>query len=422
MRFSLVSSGLTMWLCVVAFYLYQYILRVSPSVMVHDIMAAFAIDANSFGSLSAIATFCYALLQVPAGILSDLYGSRRMVLISIFLCASGVALFALSDHLASAYLGRIFIGSGSACAFLCVSKISSDWFAPEKKTILFALTVTAGTIGALIGGAPLAASTNAWGWRETLIALAAIGLAIFILNFIFLKNHPEGAEHPEDPDHRSQTWQSILDVFKSRLCWMYGIVAIGIYLSISVFADLWGVAFLMQKFAIAKEEAAGAVSLIYMGTCIGCVSVALLSQKMRYPQFIISASALIIGTLMALIVFIPDLPFPITGIFLFIIGLCTGGEILCFTKACESMSVAVAATVTGFINFVVTLGAAIIQHQVGAILNWFWDGTTIDAKGVPIYSLTDYQGALAVLIGFAFTSFILSFFIVRFQKPALSGS
>ncbi len=416
MRFSLVSSGLTMWLCVVAFYLYQYILRVSPSVMIYDIMAAFAIDANSFGSLSAIATFCYALLQVPAGILSDLYGSRRMVLTSIFLCVAGVALFAMSEHLVSAYIGRVFIGSGSACAFLCVSKVSSDWFPADKKTMLFALTVTAGTVGALIGGAPLAAMTKAWGWREALMVLVGIGFIIFFLNFALLRNHPQGAEHPEDPDHRSETWQAILDVFKSRLCWMYGVVAIGIYLSISVFADLWGVSFLMQKCMVSNEEAAGAVSLIYVGTCIGCISVAILSQKVRHPQFIISGSAFMICTLLSIIVFVSDLPFSLISVMLFAIGLCTGGEILCFTKACEAMSISVAATVTGFINFVVTLGAAIIQQQVGFILNWFWDGISLDAKGVPMYSIQDYQGALAAVIGVTFMSFLLSFFIVKPKK------
>jgi predicted MFS family arabinose efflux permease len=387
--------------------------------MIHDVMASFAIDAHSFGSLSAIATFCYALLQVPAGILSDLYGSRRMVLVSIFLCAFGVALFSFSNSLFLAYMGRIFIGSGSACAFLCVSKISSDWFAPEWKTILFALTVTAGTMGAMIGGAPLAAMTKAWGWRETLMGLAVMGLVIFAANFLLLRNHPSGAEHPEDPSHRQDTWQAILNVFKSRLCWMYGTVAIGIYLSISVFADLWGVSFLMEKFAVSKEEAAGAISLIYMGTCIGCISVAILSQRVRYPQVIISMAALMIGTLLSIIVFMPHLSFFTTTILLFLIGIGTGGEILCFTRACESMSVSVAATVTGFINFVVTMGAALIQQQVGFILNWFWDGVTLDSKGVPLYTVQDYQGALSIVILITFASFFLSFFLIKSKAPAL---
>jgi sugar phosphate permease len=410
MQSSVLRSGAMMWLCAVAFYLYQYILRVSPGVMANDIMGAFSLDAKSFGTLAAIATYCYAILQVPAGVMSDLYGSRRMVLISILLCVSGITLFAWSEHLFSAYVGRILIGSGSACAFICVSKVSSDWFPREKKILLFALTIVAGTFGALLGGAPLASMTQSVGWRDSLFILVAIGIVIFLVNFFLLRNrHTKQIEEV----NRHETWEMILSVFKSRLCWMYSLVAIGIYLSISVFADLWGVSFFMQKFGVSKEEAAGSVSMIYMGTCIGCIVVAMLSQKIKNPRIMIGSVAFLITALLSILLFAPNLSFKAATILLFIIGLCTGGEILCFTSACNAMSISVAGTVTGFLNFVVTLGGALVQQQVGFLLNYFWDGVSVDLNNVPIYSTQDFQVALSTVIIFTLASFILSFFLAK---------
>ena len=410
--------GIIMWLLVVTYYLYQYILRVSPSVMADEIMAGFKLDAHGFGALSAIATLFYALLQIPAGILSDLFGARRMVLTSILLCTGGVALFSITDSLYIAYLARALIGSGSACAFLCVSKIASDWFSVEKKSLMFALTVAVGTCGALIGSAPLSKMNETYGWRGSFYLLVGLGIVIFILNLLFLRDRADTA-HQETATSRYEIWTSIKQIFKSRFCWMYAIVALGIYLSISVFADLWGVSFIMVKYGLSKAVAAQAVSMIYVGTAIGVISIAWFSTFFKDRRPIIGVSALLIASLLALIVFGNVNSTWSIYVIMFSIGFFAGGEVLCFTSACEVMSVSIAATVTGFINFIVTLGAAFIQKQIGHLLHSLWDGTLTEA-GLPFYTVQNYQGAMSILIGLTFGSFVLSFFLNHSAKLALT--
>lgn len=411
--------GIIMWLLAVSYYLYQYILRVSPSVMTDEIMATFKLDAHGFGSLSAIATLFYAMLQIPAGILSDLFGAKRMILLSILLCTVGVALFGYTDHLYVAYFSRILIGSGSACAFICVSKISSDWFPVDKKSLMFALTVTVGTCGALIGGAPLAAMNNHFGWRGSFYLLAALGVVILLINLLFLRDRSD-TEHQESIPTRHETWNAIKEVFKSQFCWTYAIVAVGIYLSISVFADLWGVSFMVLKYDIPKEVAAQAVSMIYIGTCFGVIAIAWLSSFFRDRRPIIGGSALLIASLLSLIVFGEVSSTWAIYTIMFAIGFFAGGEVLCFSCSCEAMSISVAATVTGFINFIVTLGAAIVQKQIGHVLNLLWNGT-IGENGLPLYTVQDYQGAMSLLIVSTLMSFVLSFFLNKAPKPSVVG-
>lgn len=411
--------GIIMWLLVVTYYLYQYILRVSPSVMTDEIMAGFNLDAHGFGTLSAIATLFYALLQIPAGILSDLFGARRMVLTSILLCTAGVALFGSTDSLYAAYLARTLIGSGSACAFLCVSKIASDWFSPEKKSLMFALTVAVGTCGALLGSAPLSKMNESYGWRGSFYLLAGLGVVIFMFNFFFLRDRAD-TTHQQTASSRHEVWASIKEIFKSRFCWMYAIVALGIYLSISVFADLWGVSFIMVKYGLSKAVAAQAVSMIYVGTAIGVVLIAWFSTFFKDRRPIIGGSALLIASLLTLVVFGNVNSTWAIYLIMFSIGFFAGGEVLCFTSACEVMSVTIAATVTGFINFIVTLSAAYIQKQIGYLLHILWDGTLTEF-GLPLYTVQNYQGAMSILIALTFGSFILSFFLNRSTKLSITA-
>lgn len=413
--------GITMWLLVVTYYLYQYILRVSPSIMKEEVMISFQVDADGFGSLAAVSTFFYALLQIPGGILSDFYGARRMILISLLLCTLGVTLFAITDHLSIAYLARVLIGSGSACAFLCASKVSSDWFSVEKKSLMFALTVTAGTMGALLGGRPLTALNSSFGWRQSFYLLAFLGIVIFILNLLFMRDrHTLDLLKKGTVISRPEIWGSIKEIFKSRFCWMYAIIALGIYLSISVFADLWGVSFLMLKYDLPKEIAAQAISMIYVGTCFGVIIIAGISHFLRdYRSLIIGGSALLMASLLTLLVF--GNIASIWGMYLalFALGFFAGGEVLCFSNACEAMSISVAASVTGFINFIVTLGAALTQKLIGYAINILWDGS-ISESGMPLYTLENYQTAMLFIIIMTFISFVLSFFLNSFLNNQTS--
>ena len=69
-----------------------------------------------------------------------------------------------------------------------------------------------------------------------------------------------------------------------------------------------------------------------------------------------------------------------------------------------------AATVTGFLNFIVTLGAAFVQQFVGWLIKIMWDGQMAD-NGLPQYRVDDYQNAMIVVILISLTSFVLAFFL-----------
>jgi fucose permease len=67
------------WLLAAGFYFYEFVLRVSPSVMVDELMTSFGITASAVGVLSAFYLYAYAPMQLPVGLLMDRYGIKKIL-------------------------------------------------------------------------------------------------------------------------------------------------------------------------------------------------------------------------------------------------------------------------------------------------------------------------------------------------------
>ncbi|KKL20276.1 hypothetical protein LCGC14_2457090 [marine sediment metagenome] len=75
-------------LCAI-FYFYEFVLRVSPSVMVDDLMNSFGITASAVGLLTSFYIYSYAPMQVPVGMLMDHFGVKKVLSIASLVCGFG---------------------------------------------------------------------------------------------------------------------------------------------------------------------------------------------------------------------------------------------------------------------------------------------------------------------------------------------
>ena len=63
---------------------YAFFHRVTPSVMVSDLMTEFAIGGAMLGTLSALYFYPYVLLQVPLGGMLEVFGTRRLLSVPVW--------------------------------------------------------------------------------------------------------------------------------------------------------------------------------------------------------------------------------------------------------------------------------------------------------------------------------------------------
>src|SRR5438132_1195422 len=85
--------GWLIWILSALFMFYKYAIEVSPSVMTHDLMKDFSISGAQLGNLAACYFYSYLIMQIPAGILVDRWGPRKVTTLAIFVCATGSFIF-----------------------------------------------------------------------------------------------------------------------------------------------------------------------------------------------------------------------------------------------------------------------------------------------------------------------------------------
>lgn len=387
------------------FYLYQFVLRLSPSVMMNELMEAFSIDATGFAALGSIALLSYSLFQIPLGAFADKFGVRKCILLFLSICILGTYVFATAPNLWVAQIGRFIIGLGSAAAFLSVSKIISQTIPLEKRSTMLGLTMVVGTIGALNGGLPLCYLMEQVGWGQTLLIMCMVGVALNILIYFTLKL-PKVIQAEE----KETIVNSFKTVINCKDVWTYGISAIGLYLSICVLGDLWGVAFIMESYGIERSEAVQFISILYIGVCVGSLTITWFSDLIQRMKSFIIFSNIMLLTLIALIISPISIPLSLLSPIFFLIGFFSGSELLCFSGACKSLPSSVAGLTTGFLNGIVMMTGAFIQFCVGVVLDINWNGS-LNAEGIKLYSASDYRLALSLLLPVLFIALISSFFI-----------
>lgn len=399
-----------------SFYLYEFILQVAPSVMAESMMQTFKVTGQGFGFISAFYFYAYAPTQLPAGVLFDRYGPRKLMTFAIILCALGSAFFASTDSVLTASLGRFLIGIGSAFSFIGVLVLISRWFPPHYFAILAGIAQLMSSVGAMFGEMPLAALINLTGWRIASFILAAVGIILAALFWIFIRDYPHQQNQKIPAHYLREEWKRLVAVCKHGYTWSIGGYAFAIWTPIAVFAALWGVPFLQEKFQISVVTASGLCSMIWIGIGIGSPLLGWLSDKIqnRRISLIISSVLGLVATLVLL--YSPQLTIGCTYFILFVLGLGAGGQTVSFAVVKENNSPELVGTASGFNNLSVLIGGALFQPLVGYILQQSQSSRLVN--GVPVYSIESYQIALLIMPLCFLASLLIVLFFIKESHPA----
>ncbi len=404
--------GYISWFSVALFFFYQYILRVAPGVLVTDLRQDFHLTANQFSTLGAYYLYAYSLCQIPLGIIIDCVGVRKTVLASMVLCIGGAFLFAFAPTLWLLQASRMLMGLGSACAFICSLKLVIDYLPVGRRGFLMGMTLTLGTIGALTAGKPLALLADTLGWRQSIYYIAFFGLVILAIAFFILPKARKETLIGISPDMPAQVGQSLREIISSRPVMMYAFLAISIYTPLSVMADLWGVAFLIQKYELVRAEAAKISMMTYLGLGLGSLVLPWFSEKYQLLNRSIRISIVGVLAVFGLLLYGPLVSPILLMMLLTLLGIFCGAEMLCFTGAGQHTHVRNVGMTLGVVNTLNMLGGGLLQQVIGIGLDELWSGK-LDSFGVRFYSTEEYTIALSVLMLVILVCCVLSFRLPR---------
>lgn len=385
------------------FYCYEYYLRVAPSVIQPELMATFDISQAGLGTLIAYYYLAYVPLQIPVGLMMDYWGPRRVLTFACILCAVGTYMFASTEAILLAKVGRFMVGFGSAFAYVGVLKIANLWL-PRKYFAMVAGFCTAlGMIGAMSGGILMAKFINLTGWQQALYSSAFVGL---ILSFVLWavirdKSDREITNLGRASHHGLTIWAELFEVIKSKQLWINGVIGCLTFLPLTAFAEFWAVSYL-EQLGLSKEAAALGASMVFLGFALGGPIWGRTSDVIRSRRV-----PLMLGSVTSAAVALALLRMEITNInviytLLFMLGALASAQILVFAVGEDNCRPGMSATTVSFTNFLVMLGGMALQPLVGFFLDRM---QTVSATGEILISVYNFKSALMIMpAGLAFAA------------------
>jgi len=383
-----------MWGLAVAFYFYEFLLQVSPNVMVPELMRAFQLNAAQLGNLTACYFYAYAAMQIPSGILLDRYGPRFLLTAATSFCVLGCLLLGTATTLVLAQIGRFSIGFGAAFAVLGCFRLIANWFPTQRFAFLTSLTVTVGMLGAIGGQAPLALLVEFLDWRASLIFLALIGGLLAFQIWRKVRNAPGDESFITTTLDQAPFFHGIQNVLRNKANWVTAFYGGLMFAPTSILGALWGVPFLMSAYGISRPSAAGIISTLFIGWAVGAPLTGFFADHLNKRDLTLLIGTL--GALLTLSLFIYiHMPLFLLGCTLFAFGFFSSGFLPSFAIVQEINPAENSATALGFMNMINMLGGALGQPFIGYLLDLMWHGQL--NNGSRVYSAITFQTALSTL-------------------------
>jgi len=189
---------------------YRAFLAVLSPVLGQDIGATPADLALSSGLWFLI----FAAMQIPVGAALDRIGPRRTSSVLLGVAGGGGALvFALAQAPWHIHLAMALIGIGCSPVLMSAYYIFGRIYPAAVFATLAGATIGFGTLGNLAGAWPLAWAAETFGWRQTVLGLAMVTLAVALALARFVQDPPA-------LEARAEGRGSLMDVLRIRALWL----------------------------------------------------------------------------------------------------------------------------------------------------------------------------------------------------------
>ncbi|MGV2293246.1 MFS transporter [Trinickia sp. YCB016] len=380
--------------------------------LTHDL----GLSAADLGTLTSLYFLGFAGAQIPAGVLLDHFGARRVTACVMLIAAVGVLLFGAAHTLGTMMIGRFLIGVGVSVCLGGAFKATAQHFPVAQLTLVNGLVMAAGGLGGVAVGAPLSWLLAFTSWRTLSFALAIFTAAVAVAIWCFAPAARDTHRQANVLEQFKGTWH----VLRSRAFWK---VATFSGLTQSVFyamQSLWVGAFLRDVvLADAVNGAARAASLVsvlgaaFIAGNIGFGALARELERRGVTVYLFSGVTMgLFVVVQAMIAARVPLPEPLLWAAYGALG---GTGILTYSVLAEYFPARMIGRVNTTFTLVIFLTIFALQIAIGAVLG-LWpmrDGH---------YPALAHQGVWVVLIAMQIAGAVWYFMPARREEGAQSGS
>lgn len=173
----------------------NFIDRTTLAIATPHIMQDLSITTEEMGMVMSAFFLCYALLQIPAGFVSEKFGQRKALGMSVLWWSIATALTGLATGFKSILGMRMILGVGEAGAYPSNAAITRKWFPKSERATVGGIFDSGQKFGGAFGIPILTWLMIQIGWRGTFAILGVLGIIWAIVWFAFFKDDPAKNKH-----------------------------------------------------------------------------------------------------------------------------------------------------------------------------------------------------------------------------------
>ncbi|HYR84122.1 MAG TPA: MFS transporter [Terriglobia bacterium] len=335
-------------------YTTSYFARSNYTGIAKFVSADLGLDKSMLGAMGSVFFYAYAMAQMPWGVSSDRWGSRKVVGLAIFLTAATLFGFATSTSYNQLLFWRTANGIAAAGVYVVMAGALSRWFSSRERGLAQTAFGASGAVGEGIANliVPYLAINVASGWRQSTGIMAAAVALIGIACMVFLRSAPQGQQATERKSF-DRTMLTNVQLWGFILVYSGSIIALRVFPPWLAFyaADIYIARGMSLERAVIS---AGILSMMYLlGRVVGVPAVGFISDRL-VPRGI-SRNSLAIGFLILTAVLFELLPMGINsttilGALFFLMGVSMNLYPLITTALSETFGPQKTSSVMGFLN------------------------------------------------------------------------
>jgi sugar phosphate permease len=361
-----VAWGVT-WLA----YATYYTGRKGFGVVKKSLVTHAGLSEAMLGAIDTVYLTAYALGQFANGLLGDRIGARRLVGYGMLASAACCAAFG------SASLGALFLlffglnGWAQSTGWPGTTRAMAEWTTTRNRGTVMAFWATCYQAGGIAASFIAGWLLVRYGWRSVFFGPAVILAAVGVLVLLLLKPAPQVEQAAHEPaERRSLRVSAQRAVLKNPVLWFYA--ASYFFIKFIRYALLfWLPYYLAKQLGYAEDDAAYASTAFEIGGIVGVIVIGTISDRIRrLSRSVLAASWLAaLSVLLLLYGRFAATSVAVNVTLLALVGATLFGpdSLISGAAAQDAGGVHAAATATGFVNGVGSLGAMLEGLAVPAI-------------------------------------------------------
>ena len=347
-----------------------YIPYVGYSTQIPQMMDELGMSYSQVGWLASAAALMGGIIILFAGIVTDRWGAKNVMLLGLAICAVGQLLFSYMPNFEWLLASRLLVGIGIPLLYIAPFAMAVRWFEKSDKiAISLGIMSSCDGIGTLMALYGFAYILLAYGWRTGSAIGALIVLGMLVVTFAFLKE-PPGYKDVQKEVYRKGIWKEYFSVIGKKNIFMMAAFMIGVWGSYAI-AVYWVPTILIED-AGWSASLAGLLGALYPVVGIaGAISAGVVSDRIgkRKPLILLSGIGMTLSFLGLAWAQSTSSHYVLFAAMLGAAGLFSYvGMPLCYTLAADTVGAQYAATANGVLLSVgMLIGGVVYPLALGYI-------------------------------------------------------